>query len=376
MAFSGSLYERRSSLALTRRKMQKVWNVLSAKTHPDQSLTTSTSSRAGALILSLDFELYSGVSDLYRPPSRYDENVLGCRSVVPQLLKLFEEFGISATWAIVGMLFAQDSSELKTFCPSRLPSYKDPKLSVYSQVLKSQPSEAPFYFAPDLIKHIAGYPAQEIATHTFTHYYCLEPGQVIEDFEADLTAALNIARHHNFTLRSIVFPRNQVNQAYLSVLSRHGIWAYRGNEPKWMNRTGPRREQARASRRIARLADTYVNISGDNALHWNDVMASYGLCNVQGSRYIRPYSRSRSAFETRRLHRVAGEIESAARCGRLYHLWLHPEDFGPCIPENLHAMRIILESFRNCRQRYGMQSMCMRQVAETVNPSLKIAPMR
>jgi peptidoglycan/xylan/chitin deacetylase (PgdA/CDA1 family) len=351
---------------------RKMWNLLSPKTYRSQPSTSITSPCSGALIVSLDFELYSGVSDLYRPPSAYDENVLGTRSVIPALLSLFEEFGISATWAIVGMLFAQNTSEMKAFCPDRLPSYKDPRLSSYSQVLDSHEREAPFYFAPDLIKQIAGYPAQEIATHTFGHYYCLEPDQVLEEFEADLTAARRIAEQHKFTLRSIVFPRNQINQAYLSVLLRHGIWAYRGNEAKWMNKTGPRSEQAKASRRIARLADAYVNISGDKALPWKDVRAPGGLCNVQGSRYFRSYSRSLSAFETRRLNRVVGEIESAARSGRLYHLWLHPEDFGRYIPENLHAMRIVLESFRNCRKKYGMQSLCMRQVAETVNPSLRL----
>ena len=55
----------------------------------------------------------------------------------------------------------------------------------------------------DLIKNTRG---QEIATHTFSHYYCLEEGQDIQSFESDLKKALEIAKNNGCLIKSIVFP--------------------------------------------------------------------------------------------------------------------------------------------------------------------------
>ena len=65
----------------------------------------------GVRLISLDFELYWGVTDLFAPNGPYDVHVLGAYQVVPGLLRLFQEFGISATWATVGMVFANSSTD-------------------------------------------------------------------------------------------------------------------------------------------------------------------------------------------------------------------------------------------------------------------------
>ncbi len=46
---------------------------------------------------------------------------------------------------------------------------------------------------------------QEIASRTFAHYYCLEPGQDA----ADLEAARAIAAAQGLATRTLVLPRNQ-----------------------------------------------------------------------------------------------------------------------------------------------------------------------
>ena len=67
----------------------------------------------------------------------------------------------------------------------------------------------PMHYASSLIARIAKTPKQEIATHTFSHYYCQEPGETREAFAADIASAMAIARRYGFDIRSIVFPRNQ-----------------------------------------------------------------------------------------------------------------------------------------------------------------------
>ena len=58
----------------------------------------------GALVISLDFELLWGVFDKvdWRDKKKYFQNT---RRVIPEILRLFEQYEISSTWATVGMLF-------------------------------------------------------------------------------------------------------------------------------------------------------------------------------------------------------------------------------------------------------------------------------
>jgi len=190
----------------------------------------------GKLVISLDFELYWGVCDK-RSLSSYRDHLLGAREAVPALLDLFVEYGIRATWATVGFLFFGGRRELMESLPERLPRYRDHQLSPYRRLesLGESESSDPFHFAPSLLEQIARRAGQEIGTHTFSHYYCLEDGQTIDDFRADLVAARRIAKKKlDIELASIVFPRNQFNTQYLASCAELGFRAYRGNLENWL----------------------------------------------------------------------------------------------------------------------------------------------
>ena len=70
--------------------------------------------------------------------------------------------------------------------PAKKPLYFNQNLSPYPHLshIGRDEQEDPFHFAPSLIKLIASSPHQEVASHTFSHYYCLERGQDIETFRA------------------------------------------------------------------------------------------------------------------------------------------------------------------------------------------------
>ena len=68
--------------------------------------------KKGTLIVSLDFELFWGMQDGHTLAS-YEANVKGGRKAIPGLLELFQEYGIHATWATVGFMFAESFEELK-----------------------------------------------------------------------------------------------------------------------------------------------------------------------------------------------------------------------------------------------------------------------
>src|SRR5262249_44549153 len=141
----------------------------------------------GSFVISLDFELYWGVRDGVTLDA-YRERLLGEREVIPKMLDLFSEFGVHATWATVGFLFARDRSHIEECMPAALPAYDDPSLSPYEHLgtIGRDERDDPFHYASGLLERIATSPGQEIGTHTFSHYYCLEPGQTAAQFEADL----------------------------------------------------------------------------------------------------------------------------------------------------------------------------------------------
>ena len=163
----------------------------------------------------------------------------------------------------------------------------------------------PLHFAPSLIEAIRQRPRQEIGTHTYSHYYCLEPGQTRDAFAADLASALAIAADRGVRIRSIIFPKNQDNTEYFDLLREVGITSYRSGEASWMYCVHNASHGSRGIERGGRKLDAYVNLSGMNVTPWGLVRQADGLCRIPSSRFLRPYSPRLRQFEPLRLRRIA-----------------------------------------------------------------------
>ncbi len=314
----------------------------------------------GVLVSSLDFELYWGVRD-NRSIEDYQENLLGVRFAIPKILALFDSYNIHATWATVGFLCFDKKKELVAALPEKQPGYINDNLSPYKYIDSIGGSEEkdPFHYGYSLLKNIASHQNQEIGTHTFSHYYCLEAGQDIQEFTADLQAAKTALNRHNWHLKSLVFPRNQFNNSYLDVCDSLGIKAYRGNESAWFYRATSKDNESWLRRGI-RLLDAYLNISGHNCYSLNE---SYPL-NIPASRFLRPYSSRLRVFEGLRSHRILSAMTCAAKKGLVYHLWWHPHNFGINTEENLRFLEKILEHYLYLQKTYSMESLNMGEVAK------------
>jgi len=321
------------------------------------------STTPGLLVISLDFELYWGVRNL-PAVGKYFRNLVGARKVVPRLLDLFKEYGIHATWATVGFLFFDRTRSILRFAPTMRPKYKRRNLSPYNDLPPEEAREnaKSIFFAPSLIRLICATAHQEIATHSFSHYYCLEEGQTIETFRQDLLAARAAARMFGLETSSLVFPKNQCRNDFLSVCSEAGIIAYRGNPSSWLYRAVADGEQGYI-RRLGRLLDAYVSLSSQNC-HPLPVWTGDVPLNIPSSRYLRPYSSRLRMFEPLRLRRIRRGLTTAAQTGQLYHLWWHPHDFGLNMASNFAILRRILDHYRSLRELYGMESLNMREAAD------------
>ncbi|MFS0688859.1 polysaccharide deacetylase family protein [Sporosarcina sp. 179-K 8C2 HS] len=322
-------------------------------------------SKQGAFIISLDFELNWGVHDTVSL-EEYKENLLGVREAIPQMLELFQRFDIHATWATVGMLYCENKIELLDSLPSLQPNYENSNFSPYKKLNNVGENERkdPFHYAKSLIKQIEKYPNQEIATHTFSHYYCLEKGQNEKSFEADLQAALKIANSNSHVIKSLVFPRNQTNLRYLQVCKKYGIQCFRGNERSWPYRAS-RYHSEGILKRALRLLDSYLNVTGHNTYPLSEVETE-PVVNLPSSRFLRPYIAKLKILEPLRLRRIKKSITHAAKNGEVFHLWWHPHNFGKNIDENIRFLTEILQLVSNLRSEYGFESLSMAEASDLV----------
>ena len=316
----------------------------------------------GILLISLDFEIHWGVSDHHTVES-YNENLRKVPEVVQGLLNLFEGKKIHATWATVGMLFCRSKEELFSFVKSEnRPKYKEAKFSNYivAEHIGQCEEEDPYHFAGSLIRKIIDTPGQEMASHTFSHYYCLEPGQTAEQFYYDIAAAREIARREQVDIKSIVFPANQFHPEYLQQCREQGIQCYRGNYPSWIYQFQAKSKEG-LFKRMARLIDTYLPLKGNRCV---DAVMEKGILNIPASCFLRPYNPKLSFIEWLRIGRMKREMTAAAKKKKIYHLWWHPHNFGKHTDKNFSILESLLNHYTRLQKKYDMQSLSMEEICQ------------
>lgn len=321
----------------------------------------------GTLVISLDFEMMWGCHDWTTPQAYGASNVAHVRTVISRLLDLFSKYQVKATFATVGLLFCKDKNEALRLYPAIMPTYCDKKLSPFKDgyIEGITTENEPLYFALDIIKLLVKTQNIEVATHTFSHYFCWEQGQTLEQFEADLQKAIEVAREQNIELHSIVFPKNQVSDEYLDVCSSNGIECYRGNAQKYFEQSTTTWQMIR--QRVLRILDSYLNIGGQSSIPYEALSANKRIINIPASRFLRPYSTALSFFEPLRLRRICKEMRHAAKRCELYHLWWHPHNFGANMEQNFAFLEKILQCYADCHQSLGMQSHTMHEMATLLN---------
>lgn len=325
-------------------------------------------------VISLDFELYWGMFDKVSL-EEYGDNIKGVHTAIPELLSAFKQNQIHATWASVGMLMFNDKdSLLKAMPPSSLrPLYKDMSVSSYEHIADERLGESamddPYHYGAHLIEKIIAVPHQELASHTFSHYYCQdgsENGKAV--FTADCEAFAKIAERFSQPITSIVFPRNQTSMEALGVCRAQGFTAYRGTPAHFLYTGKKEKEQTSLLLRALRLIDAYINISGHHTFPLRGTERS-PIPNIAGSRFLRPYSRMLRLLEPLRIARIKNSMTYAAKNNHVFHLWWHPHNFGINRKENMRALMEIIAHFKQLKQDYGMESRTMNEAVRSLNGS-------
>ena len=323
----------------------------------------------GSLCISFDFELYwAFVGE--RTYDSYKANLLGVHEALPRMLELFAQRGIHASWGAVGLLMCEGGEELKTYLPETRPSYANEALSQYryffrpdiQRRLATDPEFSKCHFAPNLVRAILNCPGQELATHTFSHFYCAEPGPTLAEFEADILAAKKITQQkYGVNVESIILPRHQTRPQHLNVCADLGIRCYRGNQqPRYFNEICSSADTI--VKKVIRNADCYFDLTGSNI---SDIHSrANGLINIPASFFLRPYNRHFALFDNLRLQRIKNSMKLSAQVGAVCHLWLHPHNFGTNIDINLAFLEKILNYHSELREQYNYKSSNMKELAK------------
>ncbi len=314
----------------------------------------------GCFVISLDFELLWGQLD-QKSFFSYGKNVLKGREVIPNILSLFEKYGIHATWAVVGFLATDDKEDLVRYSPSIKPSYTNVLSSSYNylDMVDGDETTSPLFFGSSIVKKILKTKNQEIGTHTFSHYYCLEDGANIESFCQDLLASKKVIKEkYGVDVISLVFPRNQSLPTYIEHLKELGINVWRGNP---IGYSLSKNAFKRFVDKVTRFADTYIPICGH--LCFDYPKKEFGTICVNASRFLRPYNKHLFFLEWMKIKRIKGQMKYAAKKKKMFHLWWHPHNFGSNPKKMLKQLESILSYYSALRQKYGFESRTMNEFA-------------
>ena len=315
----------------------------------------------GSFVISLDFEMLWGLAGWNNYQiNAYKPHIEGSRQALMRIIDTLSRYNIKSTIAFIGGMCFESTNEFIETSPILKPHYHKAQFSSYESILKyvEQTNEYQLLFCKDLILSLASNNLVELASHTFSHYYCLETGQDIDQFTADIQCALQHAKANGIDIGTVIFPRNQVSRSYLQACADLGITHYRGNLDTFLYRseTTPSRFSIR---RILRAADTYLNISGSNDFR---IQGGCKPRNIPGSRFLRPYSSQLSFLEPLKIRRITKSIEHAAKHKKIYHLWWHPHNFGCNTDENISNLEQICDCFCRMQAKYGMTSKFIKEL--------------
>lgn len=327
-------------------------------------------SARGTMVVSLDLELSWGRFD-HVPIDVLDAGALKERTSIKRFLALLDRFDIPATWAMVGHLMLDgcarglDGMAHADIAPHARYSWFPHDW--YHHDPCTTAALAPGWYAPDILEWIREARARhEIGSHSFAHICYGDPECNPPVARADLKAAVEAAAQNGITLKSFVFPRNQVG--HLEILKSFGIRSYRGRsirvaEPVF-HRWG-----IRVLLRVLGFLDQLLatpprQVRAEEALP--------GLWNIPGNHYYMPrMGINRIIPMASRVFKGKRGINWAVKTGGLYHLWFHPFDLNVDSDAMLSGLEKIFSHAHQMREKGLLNILTMDEYRQRLEEEKK-----
>lgn len=287
----------------------------------------------GVFTFSLDFELLWGTLETLGPNTLRQQCQVERAMVIDRLLALFTEFEIPATWCVVGHLFLEDCLR-----PAALSS----KAQWQQRAAFAMHETDCVFCGRGLIEKIrACRVPQEIGCHTFTHPLFSEQHCSRALAADEIEACLRLADEMGITMRSFVFPRNQVG--HLELLRDYGFQVFRGPEPHEAHGLPNWRD---------RLAHLWAVCTAAQPVVYAPEWTAAGIWNLPGSMIFFPmHGRRRYLPLSLRVRRAMKGLRAAVAQQKVFHLWAHPTNFADEPEQMFTGLRAILREAVALRER-------------------------
>lgn len=290
---------------------------------------------SGRLVISIDTELAWGYHDLNQF-GHLSASGIPEREALDEVLNLFENYDISATWAVVGHLFHESCDGVHEGSEGWFDN--DPGTSVDAD---------PLWYGPDIVDSVLNTPGQELGFHSYSHVVFDQVTR--ETARREFTRCKQLANDVGIQNPVFVFPRNRIG--YLQELRDAGFAAYRETIDAWYQ----------FDRRLPRMTALYLDyLLGMTVETFNEpIRHANGLVKVPGSlplnRLDSPLFRYAGISDARKRRLLSG-IKRAADRDETFHIWTHLYEF----PERLEALGAVL----SYAHELGVESVSMGDIAE------------
>lgn len=282
--------------------------------------------------ISLDFEIRWGMRHLLKgDPNGYREDLEMVREAVPALSELFRHYSFATTWATVGALALNSWEEFFDCIPDSFlrsvggfKTFEDETSSALEHL----------YFAPDIVTRLANEESVELASHTFTHLFALEPGTTREDFVCDANwLARTFEQRGLRPPSSLVYPRNQI--AFVEDMMDLGIKKVRYNQ-----RDDQSAHNTVQGNTFFRRADRYLR----NSNPFGKTSAAVTPMGTRASMFFNP--NLPAPLWNLHLSRIRRELRGL-RDGECFHIWWHPHNMRRDLRNNMERTRSMLDALKS-----------------------------
>jgi hypothetical protein len=315
-------------------------------------------SDTGYFVFSFDLELAWGYFDSDVSHWRkFSTDGSRERNSIFQLLEIFNEFNISATWGLVGHLFFEHCEKCE-ICPIMDRKY------FYDSYQEIYDNNHPLWYGSDLIDMLINKGVnQELAYHGFTHKIFDEKEMNEVEARIEIEEWLRVANRTHMIPQSVLFPRNKVG--YLELFKKYGFICYRGELKQPRTFSTPV-----IGRVIRRLYNSISPLLSPQVYQIYQAEPS-GLVNIPSTQYFfGTYRRFEKLLDSLNLHllssqRIIQAVKKAASQKKILHVRAHPCEFQN--KKDFEKLRYLLSYIAEEIENGRIQSVGMSQLARKIN---------
>lgn len=320
---------------------------------------SETRDQTGYFLFSLDTELAWGYFDLHRVRSKiFSPDGSRERRSVELLLDVLDEFGVVATWAVVGHLFYARCEECE-ICPiipwkGRYRSFEE----VYG-------TNNPLWYGAGVIETLLTRGSHhEIAFHGYTHEVFDESTMSEKAARIEIQEWLRLSGRKGLVPQTVIFPRDKVG--HLDLFKEAGFICYRTEEDL------PRLFRLRHIGALIKAVDHVLALSSPPVYELKGIESS-GLVNVRSSQNFFGFHRkTEMILDSLNLHRLRIKrmirgVRKAADEKKIIHIWAHPWAFQT--KKDIEKLRYLLgyvsdEVTQGRIQSIGMADLARRAIEQ------------